>query len=263
MRLTNSCGVLVVAIALGFNTTFCTRATTTNFFEGFESGLTNWIVGDNDPFDQPAYWGVVDVSFGGEEVHSGEYKAYCAATGYTGTADNPTYVNNMRAYLSRTINLTGYTNATLSFWYRIPEIEAAADYARVIINGVQIWSMNQLQTNWTLATLSLESFVGAVQSLTFEFESDFSLTREGWYLDDILLTDAASPGVPPATDAFTAAQLIMGSIGTVNASNRGAASEVNEMDPGNSIWFRWAPYTNGLVTFRTGGSSFDTMLCVA
>jgi hypothetical protein len=54
----------------------------------------------------------------------------------------------------------------------------------------------------------------------------------------------------------------VGSVGSVGASNRGATSEANEPDAGNSIWFRWIPYTNGLVTFRTGGSAFDTLLCV-
>jgi hypothetical protein len=88
------------------------------------------------------------------------------------------------------------------------------------------------------------------------------VTNEGWYLDDITLTDAATPAPPPVNDNFSLAQTIVGSIGSAGASNRGGTSEPNEPDPGNSIWFRWTPYTNGVVTFRTGGSAFDTLLCV-
>src|SRR5436190_20391957 len=55
-----------------------TRAATTNFFEGFEAGLTNWVVGDADPTSVPAYWGIVDTNFGGAGTHRGNFKAYCA-----------------------------------------------------------------------------------------------------------------------------------------------------------------------------------------
>ena len=40
------------------------RAATTNFFEGFEAGLTNWVVGDGNTLGIPAYWGPVNSAFG-------------------------------------------------------------------------------------------------------------------------------------------------------------------------------------------------------
>ncbi len=238
------------------------RAATTNFFEGFESGLTNWVVGDGNPNDTPAYWGIVNSSFGGEGTHSGSFKAYCAGTGYAGTAASPAYRDSMTAYLARTINLGGYTNATLSFWYKLPGIEGSYDFARVFIGTTELWSKDAAQAAWTNVTLSLESFIGTTQALKFEFKSDASFTLEGAYLDDVLLTDAATPTPPPANDNVAAAQVVTGSIGTAGAMNHGATSEAGEPAPGNSIWFRWTPYTNGFVTFRTGGSAFNTLLCV-
>ncbi len=237
-------------------------ATTTNFVESFESGLTNWIVGDGNPAGTPAYWGVVNSAFGGEGTHSGSFKAYCAAFGYVGTTANPAYTNYMTAYLTRTIDLAGYTNATLSFWHKLPSIEPSYDFAHVLVGNTELWASDVSQTNWTLVNLSLESFVGATQTLTFEFTSDSTVTREGWYLDDITLTDAATPAPAATNDNFSNAQMIIGSVGSAGGTTRAATSETNELDPGNSIWFRWTPYTNGVVTFRTGGSAIDTLLCV-
>ena len=239
-----------------------TRAATTNFFEGFEAGLTNWVAGDADPTSVPAYWGIVDTNFGGAGTHSGNFKAYCAGVGYGGSTNNPAYTNYMISYLSRTVNLVGMTNATLTFWSRIPSIESDYDYARVFINNTEVWSTDLPQANWTLVSLNLEQFLGATQVLTFQFLSDSTVTREGWYLDDITLTDASTPAPPPTNDNFSAAQVLVGSIGSAGGTTRGATSETNELDPGNSIWFRWTPYTNGTVTFRTGGSVIDTLLCV-
>jgi hypothetical protein len=97
------------------------------FSDGFENGLNGWLAADNniDPPGIPSYWGVVDSAFGGEGTHGGTNKAYCAAVGYLTTTGPccPNYRENMAATLSRTINLTGYTNATLSFWYTMPSVE--------------------------------------------------------------------------------------------------------------------------------------------
>ena len=234
----------------------------TNFVEGFETGIANWIVGDGNPTGTAAYWGRVDSAFGGEGTHGGGFKAYCAATGHAGSINSPAYRDDMTAYLTRTLNLAGMTNATLSFWSRIPGIEASYDYARVLINNTELWSTDQPQTAWTLVTLSLESYLGGTHTLRFELSTDGSITHEGWYLDDITLTDAATPAPPPTNDNFSASQLITGAIGSFGGTTRGATAQAGEPDPGNSVWYHWTPYTNGLVTFRTGGSAFDTVLCI-
>src|SRR5258705_13217335 len=121
-----ACGVFTAVL---FSST--AQGATTNFFEGFESGLANWVVGDANPSDTPAYWGPVNSTFGGEGTHGGLFKAYCAATGNLGSSSNPSYQNNMLAYLARTMDLTGYTNDTLAVWHKIPSIESSDDYARV------------------------------------------------------------------------------------------------------------------------------------
>jgi len=253
--------VLLPALAAGL-VVMRASAATTNFVEGFEAGLTNWVVGDANPAGTAAYWGPVDSAFGGESAHGGSGKAYCAATGFSGSTATPAYRDSMTAYLSRTIDLTGYTNATLSFWSKIPSIETEYDFARVFIDTTEVWSTDRPQTAWTNVLLSLESYVGGVRNLKFEFFSDETVTNEGWYLDDIILTDAIAPAPPPPNDSFSAAQAIAGGLGSAGGTTRGATAEAAEPNPGNSIWFRWTAYTNGPVTFRTGGSTIDTILCV-
>lgn len=251
---------VVVLVAIGVLPT--AQAAKTNFFESFESTLANWVVGDTNPFSAPAYWGIVNSAFGGEGTRSGSFKAYCAGIGFVGTASNPRYQNEMTAFLSRTVDLTTYTNAVLSFYYKMPSIEADYDYAIVLIDDVEIWYSSAPATTWTLVTLDLEEFIGTNRTLTFQFQSDYSITNEGWYLDDILLTDLGVPKPPPTNDNFSAAQLITGAVGSFTGTTRSATAEGNEPHPGNSVWYKWTAPTNGFVTFRTAGSAFDTVLCV-
>lgn len=237
------------------------------FSDGFENGLNGWTVADLNPDPPVSYWGVVDAAFGGEGVHGGANKAYCAAVGYLGTPLSPNYRSNMTAVLSRTINLTGYTNATLSFWHLIRSIEGLDyDFVQVLIDNTPIWTTNLQVTSWTPVTLSLESFIGGPHTLKFVFVADYSAEYEGWYLDDILITDAYTPPPPPANDNFAAAKVLLGANGTVSGANGSATGQSGEPNSGfnatNSVWFRWQAVTNGTVTFRTGGSTFDTILCI-
>lgn len=243
------------------------RAQNVIFSDSFENGLNGWLVGDNDIDGTPSYWGIVNATFGGEGVRTGSFKAYCAATGFSGSSTAPNYRPSMAAFLLREVDLTGYTNATLSFWYRIPSIETGYDSAQVIIDDAILWTKDTTQAgSWAQVTLSLDGYVGGVHSLKFVFVADISTEREGWYIDDVLITDAFTPGPPPANDNFAAAQVLIGANGTVNGANGSSTFETGEPTGGftgsNSIWYRWTAITNGQVTITTAGSAFDTVVCV-
>jgi len=243
-------------------------AQNTIFSETFENGLNGWLVGDNNIDGPPAYWGIVNLTFGGEGQFTpgGSFKAYCAAVGYVGTT-SPNYQLDMSASMERTLDLTGRTNATLKFWYKIPSIETGFDSAKVLIDDVELWSRDTPQAaTWAQVVLSLESFVGSPHTLKFLFSSDESEQREGWYLDDIIVTDEYTPGPPPANDNFANAQVLIGAVGSVGGANGSSTFETSEPANGfsatNSVWYRWTAITNGPVNFNTGGSGFDTILCV-
>lgn len=79
---------------------------------------------------------------------------------------------------------------------------------------------------------------------------------------------AASPGAAadlPFADAFAARGMLVGDNGSGTANSAGATRESAEPRHGGkrggaSIWVSWIPTTNGVVTFSTAGSGFDTLL---
>jgi len=238
------------------------------FSEDFESSFPasgGWTVGDTDPFGQTAYWNTVDAAFGGEGAHGGGRKAYCAGFGFGGTTASPTYQNDMSAFMSRPINLGGLSAANLTFWFKIPSIESGVEQARVLIDGKGVWTNSVEATAWTQISMSLNSFVGGLRTLKFEFLSDASVGFEGWYVDDVVVTGTL--GMGPPNDFFTNSFAISGTTGGTNGSNVGATKEGGEPNHasnggGKSVWYRWTPVVSGTAVIDTVGSSFDTLLAV-
>lgn len=267
--------MLILSLALLVAPKVEAQTTNTIFSDGFENGLNGWLVGDNNIDGTPCYWGIVNATFGGESTHGGTNKAYCAATGYSGTVVAANYQPNMSAYLLRTLDLSGYTNATLRFWYLIPSIDSAnpPDTALVLVDDAVVWTKTSAnpatggnRPQWAEAVISLQTFVGSSHTLKFLFNSDTQAQGQGMYLDDVLVTDAYTAGPPPANNNFNAPQVLVGAIGTVTGGNGSATFEAGEPVNGfsgtNSVWYRWSAITNGPVTITTAGSGFDTVLCV-
>lgn len=90
------------------------------------------------------------------------------------------------------------------------------------------------------------------------------------FLSLTLLCFAAVTGwSQPANDNFDDAVVISGDTGNITGFNVGATKETGEpnhavaANPGGaSVWYRWTAPTNGLVSFDTLGSDFDTLLAV-
>jgi hypothetical protein len=239
----------------------------TVLFEGFEGRFpedNQWSVGNASG---GAYWDDVTSSFGGEGVHSGYWKGYCAGSAYPflSSEPNPYYQNNMTAYMSKSLDLTPYSSATLWFWYKIPSIESGYDLCSVKIlpvglcfgcppGGTVLWSKDSPVSDWTLVTIDLTPYVGSTQILKFEFDSDYSVVAEGWYLDDISVT-ATGP------DYFDGATLLSGTRGSVSGSNMNATSEPDEpSNYGRTVWWKWIAPSTGCYVFDTFNSGFDTIL---
>ena len=72
----------------------------------------------------------------------------------------------------------------------------------------------------------------------------------------------------PANDPFVRAWTITGSAGTTNGSNVGAGFETGEPEifPGISadetVWYKWTAPVDGLYSFGTAGSDFDSLLAI-
>jgi hypothetical protein len=71
----------------------------------------------------------------------------------------------------------------------------------------------------------------------------------------------------PAGDNFSQRLLLTNANGLVTGSNFGATKEGAETNHvgkagGKSVWYTWLAPSNGIATFRTSGSPFDTLLAV-
>lgn len=97
--------------------------------EGFEGAFPSkvWTVGDSNFLGGLAYWGSVDSEFGGQDPHSGSRKGYCAGVGYEGTTAAPRYPSSVESFLRTTFSLAAYSGANLTFWYKIPSLQADED----------------------------------------------------------------------------------------------------------------------------------------
>lgn len=86
----------------------------------------------------------------------------------------------------------------------------------------------------------------------------------GWITGWLIAVSGFAHGAE-LQDAFISRELVTGLSGTVTGSNIGATRENDEprhaeRRGGASVWVSWLAPTNGIVTFRTTGSSFDTLL---
>lgn len=163
-------------------------------------------------------WGVTTASY-----HS-------APNSYT---DSPSgqYTNSSNTAMTLTdpLNLSSYSNPKLSFWTKW-DIENNWDCGQVKLstnNGVS-WIPLQgnytnaasgqgaqtpagepvydaTQTNWVQEEISLSGLTSSQNKLRFELRSDGSITKDGWYVDDIGIYIYAV--VPVELASFTATAL--------------------------------------------------------
>ncbi len=260
-----------VLVALCLVCCFALRAPaqTIQLFEGFEGNFpedNGWSVGDANPDGLlNPYWEDVNLAFGGEGSHTGNWKGYCAGTAYpfNSTGPEPFYEDYMDAFMSRSVSLTGFTSANLTFWHKIPGIEACCDRARVWIDANLVWESGTATAGWTEVNLNLNPYLGGAHTLEFNFYSDLSVFAEGWYLDDITVSGSAGP----SHDFFSTAIPLAGAAGSRSDSNTGATREPGEPNifsnpGGRSVWYRWTAPSSARYVFRTSGSAFDTILGV-
>src|SRR6266567_1920063 len=204
------------------------RAQTTILLETFEGAFPgSWSVGDANASGTTAYWRDLSVPFGsiGRAPDDSGYIGYCAGTGYGGSSSSPTYQDNMDGYMSRSINLSGYSSATLTFWYAIPSIESCCDRLEVYIDDTVVWSTGTAAPgSWNQITVNLNSYVGSSYTLKFNFHSDSSVHYEGAYLDNILLT-----GTPNDPNDQISEAISLGSV-TETLTGTGTIDSTTDVD---------------------------------
>lgn len=166
----------------------------TIFTETFESTTVPgsvWSASDANATSGLDYWGDQAAS-AGARVHGGSWSAYCAD--YSNVSGQK-YDNYMNADLTliNPISVSGYTDLRLSFWIWYRTYNNSDYLSFQYWNGTawveqQRWSGSS--STWVNPSYALSGFT--TLQFRFVFYSNRSQTREGAYVDDILLTGISS-----------------------------------------------------------------------
>jgi hypothetical protein len=162
--------------------------------------------------------------------------------------DSPagSYANNANrsAQLLVTPDLTSLALPTLAFWTRYVT-EAGYDFCHVeaSTDGV-VWqtlaSYSGSQTAWVQKIIPLDAYVGQTQlRLRFRLQSDSSVTADGWYLDDVVVSGYLTPA-----DTAPTAPVAIAPVAGVTVTTP-VFAVLNATDPDGP-----APLTYGLRIYR-------------
>ncbi|RLC67736.1 MAG: hypothetical protein DRI52_10510, partial [Chloroflexi bacterium] len=166
------------------------------------SGFTNW----NRIMLETSKWHITDY-----DAHSENNSWYC------GVESTPHYLNCMDDVLvTRQIDLTGYSGyqAMLMFWHMYDMSDGDDNCTVEISTDNSTWTELAKYTgsrNWVQEFINISDYIGQQVWIRFRFQSDYSDTDTGWFVDDVLveirnITETtfeddfelyyASPGIP-------------------------------------------------------------------
>ncbi len=144
-----------------------------DFFDDIESGLAEWT----------GSWGTTTTT------------SYSPSTCMTDSPGGNYGSNDYETMtLANAIDLSSADGAELSFWHRY-DTESGYDYCYVEVstNNGSSWTdvatYDGSQSTWTEETIDLTSYVGTSQfKIRFLLDSDGYIERDGWYVDDVLIS---------------------------------------------------------------------------
>jgi hypothetical protein len=163
-------------VSMGSNVITATYTVPTNTFPFSDSMAVN-----TDKWNWSAPWGpVTDV--------------YHSAPSAWKSDPVQAYKPNANSALTTFVNLGGGTAPVLTFWHRYA-FEAGVDYGRVEIstNGGSSWTqvlaVTSVDDEWNQERVDLGPYAGETIGLRFRVTSNATTQMNGWYLDDIVISN--------------------------------------------------------------------------
>lgn len=132
-----------------------------------------------------------------------------AHSGQAALTDSPSgpYGNNwnVTATANPSFSLVGVSSASVEFWHHY-ELENGFDYAYVEVNAGSGWNVVSTFNGtlgdlgiFTFRSINLASYVGQTIQLRFRLDTDISVVRDGWVIDDVVVR---ADGAPVFSDDF-------------------------------------------------------------
>jgi PKD repeat protein len=172
------------------------------FADDMENGINGWIPGGT-----PNTWAQTT-----SQSHSPTHS----------WTDSPAgnYGNNANNWVrSPAIDLADYAGITLSFWHRYAT-EPGYDYGYVeySTDGGTTWStvaaFDGSHTTWERQEIAIPALDGVADAaIRFHFDSDQSVTSDGWYVDDVSITGggpSCQPALAPEAEFSSNSPVVLG-----------------------------------------------------
>ena len=171
---------------LTYPLTFTVGSPVVLFSDDMENGVGNWTI--------TGQWNLT-----GSEFHS-------ASNSLT---DSPGGAYPDESLTTATLNGT-FLATGLSFWHRY-SIEQGYDYGKVQISAdggpwTTVGAYTGTALIWEQINVDLSDFAGQDIAIRFSMETDYSVTDDGWYIDDVVVTGnpsqnlALTPPLPISPD---------------------------------------------------------------
>lgn len=158
-----------------------------SFYDDMESGSSNWIESDHA-------WNLTTA-----DAHSPDHSYADSPFGH--------YSNFADSWIELTdpVDLSLIETASLSFWHRY-DTEQGFDYCTVegTTDLGETWTRlgpvyHGSNNRWEEVELSLHDFIGASAfSIRFHLVSDAQTTRDGWFIDDVQISEPEDANIRPS-----------------------------------------------------------------
>ncbi len=170
------------------------------------------------------------------------------------------------ALVSPIFDLSQYQNITLDFWH-IYELEEEYDYGYVdySTDGGSTWSEASYyngyqQTEWTQEQLSLPNLDGQAQArIRFRLQTDTEVVKDGWHIDDIVLSGGGLGCIAPQDIYAPEAITISGPTEGKTSKTYTFVSTVNPAHATAPFTYTWQASDQAQEIVHTGKAISDTV----
>ncbi len=157
----------------------------TPYADGFEAGLLNW--------NLTGSWGLTT-----NYSHSGVYSLTDSPEGNYGNSDN--------SYALTAVNLTGTSWPVLRFWDRYRTVPTDSGAVEISTDGSSwqtLYGFMGVRTNWAQQAIDLSPWKSQSNlRIRFRFATDGNTTEDGWYIDDLTVSDGGGLVSLPVYESF-------------------------------------------------------------